>query len=674
MSNMTIRGISFCNPNDLTKEYVDYVVDYAIRKHYDHLQFIGPIHNPIKGNIDGMALYKKYSQFNDEKDLEYVKQSIEIVNSACEKTSKLGIKSYVWHHELDLPNGFKEAYPEILNEYGDVEVSSPEVEDFLKYKIIDFFEQYPLIDGIVLTLHETKVPLLKLKNQKLDKIERVKFVTKILFDTCNSLGKELIVRPFASIEEDYEMMTKAYEEISHDMIIMDKWTQFDWSLTLPHNRFFNKIKNNPLFVETDIFGEYFGKGRLPLMLKDHIIEKYKYCEGFNPVGYCSRIDRNGAIPFGSANEVNLDIMHACLSGEDVDTAIDNFFNEKYGKMGPKIRELMEPTEELNRKMFSLKGYYFSELSRFPRVNHCKNHFYFEMMKEDYKIVSNEWYIPQNWTRGEIQELIDEKDEVVNKSQELYDRLVSYKDQLDPEAYKNLFTIFFNQMLCSKVWKTLVLVFMNYTKFFETGDTAFETAFYKELDQLAEYNKLGRATLESKFHCSVGDDMVGQIYQDYIATFLGEITDSFEAEKKAYFEKKAKNLYDFVVCGGGYEGHKIMKEVNFSDTVVQNGMVCRIPGNNKGKVWSQINCHGWFSYELKVRAGQENTVKVYVGSETEQIDLQIALGDKTTVVNQKADGISVIELKYTAKENENEVRIRFDRMSGYTPCVYSIEVL
>ena len=89
---------------------------------------------------------------------------------------------------------------------------------------------------------------MKLKNQKLGKIERIMYVTGILYDTCRSLGKELVVRPFASIEEDYELMTRAYEQISGDMVIMDKWTQFDWSLTLPVNAFFHKIRSNPLLL------------------------------------------------------------------------------------------------------------------------------------------------------------------------------------------------------------------------------------------------------------------------------------------------------------------------------------------------------------------------------------------------------------------------------------------
>ena len=208
-----IRGISVCNPVDLDPEYFLYTVDYAIENGIDHIQFIGPIHDYIKGNIDGMTPYRKYSQFNDSKPQEYMNLCLEHLNIGCKKASEAGIKMYMWHHELDLPDGFSEAYPEILNSDNDIEVTHPLVKDFLENRIEDFFAAYPYMNGIILTLHETKVPLLRLKNQKLDKVGRVKYVTQILFDTCSRLGKELIVRPFASLEEDYEMMMAAYESI-----------------------------------------------------------------------------------------------------------------------------------------------------------------------------------------------------------------------------------------------------------------------------------------------------------------------------------------------------------------------------------------------------------------------------------------------------------------------------
>lgn len=53
-------------------------------------------------------------------------------------------------------------------------------------------------------------------------------------------------------------------------------------------------------------------------------------------------------------------MEACLNDENVDIAIDEFFNDKYGEVGKQVRNLMENTEDLQRKIFYLNGYYFTE--------------------------------------------------------------------------------------------------------------------------------------------------------------------------------------------------------------------------------------------------------------------------------------------------------------------------
>ena len=112
-----IKGISVCNPVDVEKEYLLYTVDYAARMGFDHIQVIGPIHDGVKGNIDGMTPYRKYAQFNGTKDAAYVQASIDAVNAACERAKQYGIRMYQWHHELDLPTGFKEGYPEIVNRF-----------------------------------------------------------------------------------------------------------------------------------------------------------------------------------------------------------------------------------------------------------------------------------------------------------------------------------------------------------------------------------------------------------------------------------------------------------------------------------------------------------------------------------------------------------------------------
>ena len=64
MQRNLIKGISPCNPVDLDREYVQFTVDYAIERQFNHYHFVGPTHHPMKGNADGIIFYRKYARFN----------------------------------------------------------------------------------------------------------------------------------------------------------------------------------------------------------------------------------------------------------------------------------------------------------------------------------------------------------------------------------------------------------------------------------------------------------------------------------------------------------------------------------------------------------------------------------------------------------------------------------
>lgn len=669
-------GISVCNPTVFDRDYLLKTADYAIHHGVKHYQFIGPIHNPEIGNVDGMVFYRKYARFNDEKNADYIQFCLKTVNEVCEKLSAAGVKTYMWHHELELPERFRDEYPEICNSYGDVEITHPLVKDFLENKLTDFFAAYPKMDGLILTLHETRIPLLKLQNQKLDKVDRVKYVTGILHDTCGALGKELIVRPFASIEEDYEMMTHAYEQISPDMVIMDKWTQFDWSLTLPANAFFRKIKHNPLLVETDIFGEYFGLGILPIMLRKHIIDNFAYCETFHPLGYVSRIDRAGYDAFGDVNEVNYHIMEACLNGSDVDAAIDAFFAERYGEAGVAVRALMEDTEDIQRHIFNLQNYYFSEGSRFPSLNHCKNHFYFEIMKEDHHLVSGEWFIPLGWERGDLTALLDEKAKAATDCDRLLNEARQLKNNLASEDHAVLLTKFTNLAYVAKVWQALMEVFLHYTKYFELQDVQHETALQDTLERLLQLEAKARSLLGDEFYIKKLSSNARASYttaKEPLQAFVADVRENFRIEKAMHGQLSAQNLTDFVICGGCFEGHKLMKEVNFSDTYIKPDGICRIPGTYRGKSFSTVNAHGWFSYEVKVKPGIVNTLVITAAGSEGHIDFDMTIGSHHHEIRDIVEGKADYIFTYQA-DAEETLRVRFDRVSGYTPFIYSVKVL
>lgn len=676
-----IKGMSMCNPVDLNRDYLIYCAKYAIDHGYRHFEMIGPTHHPIKGNIDGMMYYRKYSQFNCDKDADYVDYCIKTVNEVCDMLAPHGIKTYYWHHELEIPYKFDDEFPEIHNVDGDVEVTHPKIRDFLENKIADFFYTYPKMDGIVLTLHETRIPLLKLKNQKLDKTERVKYVTEILYNACRALGKQLIVRPFASLEEDYQNMMNAYERISSDLVVCDKWTQFDWSLSLPDNKFFNKIKSNPLMVETDIFGEYFGKGFLPIMLKKHITSKFAYCESHDPVGYVSRIDRNGFIPFGTPNEVNLEIMNACHDGRDVDEAIDSFFKAKYGVVGSAVRELMENTEEIQVMAFHLNGFDMTELSAFPSLNASKNCYKLEMMRDDYCIQSNEWYIPIGFRRPSLDEVLSTKAQAVELAENKLSTLVGMKDSFTPEQYEGLYMRFANLRYVAMLWEQLIVTFIAYAKYFEYRDAKYETMLNSALDKLTEINEAGKAELgwDSFYPTALGrrDSLAMAteaqlLARDKVRGYVLDTRRSFELEKATCEALDAECLTDYVVAGGGSEGHKMKKEVNFSDSYIFDDGVCRIAGTNRGKAFSTVNAHGWFDYEIKVKPNSVNTITVVAKGTDGQLDYSVTVNGVKTVVRENTREKHSTDITFTEALGESTVRVRIDRISANTPYIYVIK--
>lgn len=692
-----VRGFAFCNPDIVEKNYLTSTLRYCLENGINHVQIVGPIHDYKRGNVDGMTVYQKYADFNGDKDTDFISATRDAFESAYAANASLlkqspDFKTYVWHHELQLPDGFAAAHPEALNEFGDFEITHPLIKDFLEHKLLDFYTQYPMVDGIILTLHETSVPILRLKGQKLGPIERVQYVTNILFETCKRLGKILIVRPFASIPDDYEKMLAAYRSISPDLMVMDKWTQFDWSLTLPDNRLLPKVAPNPLISEADIFGEFFGKGRLPLMLLRQIAHKVDYLQslGQNFKGFCARIDRNYQHPFGDVNEVNLEIMLALMNDRRAEfglpksasnlelgeAAARRFFNRRYPGHGDEIYDLMDQTEQIEASIIYLNGYYFSELSIFPRLNHSKNHFYFEMMRSDFDartdLCSGEWFIPLGWNRGTLDEVFEEKAWAVKSAEALHKKLLALKGLLNDSDYNALRIKFANLEHTAGCFEALTKLFRAYTAYFEKPCREREDEYRAAIADLSRAGE-DRFDLGQKLY--VHNSSSGESF-DYINSFIDELNAAFEAEKAERLDMEARypDCVDYCLCGAPCESHKIKKEVNFSDTDIAFGKLFRIPGHDPNRSWSNVNTHGWFSYEMKLKPNALNRIIVEMGSFSSDLAVNVTLGTREEQVRMhNVSGIQICTFDYEAGTDETALRIRFDRVNADTPMIYSIVV-
>ena len=388
----------------------------------------------------------------------------------------------------------------------------------------------------------------------------------------------------------------------------------------------------------------------------------------------SRIDRAGYHAFGDVNEVNYHIMEAWQKGADIDEAIDTFFHERFGEAGADVRRIMENTEDIQRRIFYLNNYYFTEGSRFPRLNHSKNHFWFEIMKEEHYLESGEWFIPKVWERGSIEALLEEKGSAIDDCLAALESLPTLKGRISDSDYAVLEKKFYNLYYVALAWEKLTRVFLNYTKYFELGDEKYEAELEKVLFMLEKVNASAVSALGDDFYVnSLTIDQLGaKCSESPILSFIGEVKKSFRLEKEAYEKLNAEGLYDFVICGAATEGHKIKKEVNFSDTYLKDG-ICRIPGTNRGKSFSTVNAHGWFAYELKLRPNCENTVIVSAAGEDGEIDFKISALGESFEIREKHNGVTEFEFKFCETEGKDAAYIRIDRISKNTPYIYEIKV-
>jgi hypothetical protein len=240
--------------------------------------------------------------------------------------------------------------------------------------------------------------------------------------------------------------------------------------------------------------------------------------------------------------------------------------------------------------------------------------------------------------------------------------------------------FANLLYVAKLWERLIASIIGYSKFFEYGEEKYRTDFLLALDDLTAINEAGMAELgvtryyPTALSCArLSPDKVDVAKIDRVANYVREARAAFEYEAALEAELKTENLTDFVIPGAGNEGHKLFKEVNFSDTFHLEDGVCRIAGTYRGRAFSTVNAHGWFRYEIAVKPNSENEILITAKGSEPSIDFSVEIDGEKTVIREAADGKREFSIRFTETAGKDKVHIRLDRISSSTPFFYLIKV-
>jgi len=318
------------SPHHATAMDLDYLlrVVAAARKYgYNALQICGATHGDV-GNLDGLTEFVRFGRANDVRDMAEVARQREILRAVCRAAHDAGIEVYYWHHELWYPRRLSDVYPDWFvpapaNRFTrDVKTHNglvPRVEaeapiwDFMDAKFDEAFAQCPELDGTVMTIHESHVPIYCLFEDFDRQVAELLGLYERLDAAHRRVGKKWILRTFAWREHEYRVVTAAIERFGGDVPVESKGVPMDWSLYYPYDPLLGKFKGKTRHVELAPSCEFHGCTSHPVGNPWFYMENLRFAAARGHTGAVLRMDRARVSMLGGPDEGVLAVLGAWLN-------------------------------------------------------------------------------------------------------------------------------------------------------------------------------------------------------------------------------------------------------------------------------------------------------------------------------------------------------------------------
>ena len=223
------------------------------------------------GHVSMPNLYRWLPDFHDAWDWkkEGVIEHREALTEAAAMTHEAGMEFFLWypavHFGLSDRKKIQQTLPELFRGDKYPDVNTPFFSYFLKEQLREIYQEFPLVDGIALWMCEnSQYPPGRLsKHAPLDSV--LETCVDAFYSVCSEEKRKLVgdIHSSGGSAEVTGAMIKAYAK-HPDIVIQTDATWGDYSLTCPTSVFIPEIaKNNPVMINFDCYGEYFGRNVVP---------------------------------------------------------------------------------------------------------------------------------------------------------------------------------------------------------------------------------------------------------------------------------------------------------------------------------------------------------------------------------------------------------------------------
>lgn len=420
-------------------------------------QFLG-------GKSAGANLFELYEQIDEGIYRYALRENLnpfrrDYLTQLIAEATEVGVAVYLEDKELWFKDFILKSHPEILTDGVFCPSKSFWWKEFLPAKYTELFIMLPQLAGVVTSFGtgESRLAISNMYNchckqcKNLDPAKWHRDMVLGMYGPFKAAGKKLVIRDFIYQKEEQEQFAKALDKLPIDIVLSLKNTPHDFYPTFPDNPLIGKVGKREQWIEYDVHGQYFGWGATPSIMIDDLIHRLNYGRENNVSGFIMRTDWEGVQDTSCFDTPNLINLYAAAilgknPGADKREIYARWLVEEElvaDGISPKaLRECIEWSMKLLEQTWPLvcstvfvNGTVFSDNSAF-HVNIRQP----TWIAETHHSLKN-WFSGADDALGmqdkNAKKILDEKDEALKRTSEIYNQVIARNPGLKPEAYQDL---------------------------------------------------------------------------------------------------------------------------------------------------------------------------------------------------------------------------------------------
>jgi hypothetical protein len=328
-------------------------------------------------DVDWVIGFEKYKPLSMLFPAGERRQRLDLVEDLARSAHDNLLEILVWSHELHLPPGFIELYPQVKGVDYPVCLSNEFLHEFLRAKYQEFFAGAPSIDGLVMSVAESGYfNLITDRGCQCDRCrpmtpqDRLRAVLNDVIAVAAERKKRIVLRTFLTSwipdldsHPELETIRKAYSGLPPSVWVMSKYCPIDF--------YGGGIADEPLIgafpnstvVEFSLDVEWQGRTFVPVLTPENFQRRIAHAASKKCAGAVARVDfpfptMEPEPIFGHPNDFNAWFMGELLWDPDVpiDDSLLRWSRLKYGaEAAPLMASALRKTESITQRTFFTLG-------------------------------------------------------------------------------------------------------------------------------------------------------------------------------------------------------------------------------------------------------------------------------------------------------------------------------